>query len=83
MDLAGYVESLAAHGRYHFTPQEAEKALGSSPIAVRSAIRRLRLKGAVAMPLRGFLLAIPPEYRKLGCLPPEQFIPYLMEPTFP
>lgn len=31
------------------------------------------------MPFRGFYLVIPPEYRALGCLPPDQFVPQLME----
>jgi len=70
MDLAEFVESLVARGRYHFTPKDVEKALGSSPVAVRFAIRRLRKKGGLAMPRRGFLVGVPPEYRKLGCLPP-------------
>ncbi len=30
------------------------------------------------MPLRGFYVIITPEYRKLGCLPANQFIPTLM-----
>jgi predicted transcriptional regulator of viral defense system len=79
VDLADYVNKLAAHGRYHFTPKEAEKAISVSPIAIRSAIRRLRKRGIVAMPRRGFLLILPPEYRELGCLPPEQFVPQLMD----
>ena len=31
------------------------------------------------MPARGFHVIVPPEYRRLGCLPAEQFIPQLME----
>ncbi len=31
------------------------------------------------MPFRGFHVIVPPEYRSLGCLPPEQFVPQLME----
>ncbi|MDT8422263.1 MAG: type IV toxin-antitoxin system AbiEi family antitoxin [Desulfuromonadales bacterium] len=30
------------------------------------------------MPLRGFYVIVPPEYRSLGCLPAEQLIPDLM-----
>jgi hypothetical protein len=29
--------------------------------------------------MRGFHVIVPPEYRSLGCLPPEQFAPALME----
>ena len=31
------------------------------------------------MPHRGFWVVVPPEYRALGCLPAEQFVPQLME----
>lgn len=31
------------------------------------------------MPFRGFHVIVPPEYRNLGCLPPDQFVPQLME----
>lgn len=79
MDISSYIDSLAAGGRYHFTTAEAVAALSSSPIAVRAAIRRLRVKARVAMPFRGFHLIIPPEYRVLGCLPADQFVPQLME----
>jgi predicted transcriptional regulator of viral defense system len=79
VDISSYIDSLAGRGRYHFTTAEAVAALSSSPIAVRAAIRRLRGKARVAMPFRGFHLIIPPEYRALGCLPADQFVPQLME----
>jgi predicted transcriptional regulator of viral defense system len=79
MDISTYIDDLAARGRYHFTTSEAIAALGSSPVAVRAAIRRLREKVRVAMPFRGFHLIVPPEYRTLGCLPADQFVPQLME----
>lgn len=79
MDINGYIEELAARGRYHFTTAEAIAAVGSSPVAVRAAIRRMREKTRLAMPFRGFHVIIPPEYRALGCLPADQFVPQLME----
>jgi predicted transcriptional regulator of viral defense system len=79
MDIADFVDQLAAKGRYHFVTAEAVAALGSSPVAVRAAIRRLRDKARVAMPHKGFHVIVPPEYRSLGCLPPDQFVPQLME----
>lgn len=75
---AAYITDLAASGRYHFTTAEAARSLGSSPVATRAALRRLAAKGAIASPQRGFHVIVPPEYRRLGCLPPEQFIPQLM-----
>ena len=70
---------LAANGRYHFTTAELRSALGASAAAARLALSRLARKGQVASPARGFYVIVPPEYRRLGCLPPDQFIPALME----
>ena len=78
MELYYYIQDLASKGRYQFITQEAIDALDSSPDAVRAAIRRLRDKGHLATPSRGFHLVVPPEYRVLGCLPAEQFVPQLM-----
>jgi predicted transcriptional regulator of viral defense system len=74
-----YVSDLAAQGRHDFTLDEAVAALGGSRPAVRAALRRLRVDGKVTAPARGFWLVVPPEYRRVGCLPPEQFVPRLME----
>jgi len=79
MLIAHYIDSLLAQGIYCFTGLEAVEALGSGVVATRAALRRLRHKGAVAMPFRGFYVILTPEYRKLGCLPANQFIPALME----
>lgn len=73
-----YITDLAASGRYHFTTAEAARALGVSLVATRAALRRLAAKGSIASPARGFHVIVPPEYRRLGCLPAEQFIPQLM-----
>ncbi len=79
MDIGSYVDDLVGTGRYHFTTGDAASALGSSLEAVRAAIRRLRAKGRLATPHRGFHVVVPPEYRGLGCLPAEQFVPQLMQ----
>lgn len=79
VDIASYIDALAAKGRYHFTTAEAVAALGCSPATAQAAIRRLRAKARVAMPFRGFHLIVPPEYRALGCLPADQFVQKLME----
>ena len=74
-DLVG---DLAARGRYHFTSSEVRSALGVSEAAARQALSRLAAKGEIASPARGFYVIVPPEYRRLGCLPADQFIPALM-----
>lgn len=75
-----FVENLAASGTYHFTSAELKSALGDvSNSAANQALRRLAIKGQVASPARGFHVVVPPEYRRVGCLPPEQFVPALMD----
>ena len=44
-----------------------------------AALNRLAKQGAIASPVRGFYVVVPPEYRSLGCLPAEQFVPALMK----
>jgi predicted transcriptional regulator of viral defense system len=74
-----YVAALAAAGRYGFTSGEAREALGASADAVKLALNRLIRHQMIASPARGFYVVIPPEYRLLGCLPADQFIPALMQ----
>ncbi len=76
---AQYVLALAARGRNHFTTTEAVASLGGSVPAVRAALRRLKAKGEIADPHQGFYVIVPPEYRRLGCLPADQFVPQLMQ----
>ena len=73
------IADLAARGRYHFTSSELRSALGVSEAAARQALSRLAAKGEIASPARGFYVIVPPEYRRLGCLPADQFVPALME----
>ena len=69
---------FAANGRYHFTMAEMRAALGVSEAAARLALGRLARKRLIASPARGFYVILPPEYKRLGCLPADQFIPALM-----
>ena len=73
------IADLAARGRYHFDSSELRSVLGVSEAAARQALSRLATKGEIASPARGFYVIVPPEYRRLGCLPADQFIPALME----
>ena len=74
-----FVSSLMSKGHYTFTVAQAAEGLSQSLVATRAALRRLAKKGEIAMPYRGFWVIVPPEYRSIGCLPPDQFIPQLME----
>ena len=74
-----FLENLASSGRYHFTSAEAQAALALSKSATAMALNRLARREAIASTARGFYVIVPPEYRRLGCLPAEQFIPALMK----
>ena len=73
-----FVEQLAARGRYQFSSADARGALGVSAAASKMALGRLARQNLIASPARGFYVIVPPEYRSLGALPAEQFIPALM-----
>jgi predicted transcriptional regulator of viral defense system len=73
-----FIDGLMASGRYSFSSSDAKDALKSSPDAVKRALARLAKQGFIASPARGFYVIVPPEYRSLGCLPADQFIPDLM-----
>jgi predicted transcriptional regulator of viral defense system len=79
MSAAAYIEDIAARGHYHFTTGEFASETSSSESAARAALRRLRDKRLIATPYRGFHVIVPPEYRRIGCLPAEQFVPQLMQ----
>jgi len=76
--LVDFINAMAGKGRSSFSYKDIEKQIKSSSMAIKAALRRLQKKGEIAMPYRGFYVIVPPEYRALGCLPAEQFIPDLM-----
>lgn len=76
--LTHFVESLQARGVYVFSSAQAQEALGTSEIATASAVRRLKSKGRIVAPRRGFFIIVPTEYRSAGAPPPSWFIDDLM-----
>jgi predicted transcriptional regulator of viral defense system len=76
---AEIIDELAAQGRFSFSFAEMVERLDASPVAIRSALNRLKKKGLLALPYQEFYVILPPEHRARGCLPPQQFIPDLME----
>ncbi len=76
--MASWVEEQQASGRYVFTREDAETDLGGSVVAVQTALRRLKQKGLINSPRRGFYVIVPPEYRAAGCPPASWFIDDLM-----
>ena len=61
MPAKDFISQMMAEGRYCFSSREAESALGVGAVAARAALRRLRHKGDLAMPYKGFYVIVPPE----------------------
>jgi predicted nucleotidyltransferase/predicted transcriptional regulator of viral defense system len=76
--VAAYVDGLQAHGRYSFTRDEASRALPHSDVALEAALRRLKKRGRLAMPRRGFYVIVPTEYRESGAPPVSWFVDDIM-----
>lgn len=73
------IDEFAAQGRYCFTFAELVKRMDASPVAIKSALNRLKKKGVLALPYQEFYVILPPEDRARGCLQPQKFIPDLMD----
>jgi predicted transcriptional regulator of viral defense system len=73
-----WVERLQSAGRYTFSRSEAEALTGRSFVAAQSALRRLKQRGRIASPRRGFYVIVPAEYRVVGSPPASWFIDELM-----
>ena len=73
-----FVDELQAGGRYTFTRAEFEATGDRSGISVQAALRRLKKRGRVVSPRRGFYVVVPLEYSSAGCPPAAWFIDDLM-----
>ena len=72
------IDSKLAQGRAYFTKGESLSKLQQSPGAFSQAVMRLRRKGIVASPGRGFFLILRPEDRIIGAPDPAEWIDPLM-----
>ena len=79
MNVKKYIDDLASKGRYYFTLREIERDIEQSKGSIMVNLSRLKRAGEIASPARGYYIIIPLEYRALGSLPPDQFIPDLMK----
>lgn len=79
MNLKKYIENLISNGRYNFTLKEISEKLNLSLNSAKVGLSRLKKAGEIGSPARGYYIIIPLEYRSLGCLPPDHFIPDLMK----
>lgn len=76
--LTAFVDDLQARGCYTFTRAEVARAQERSPVALEAALRRLKERGRIASPRRGFYVLVPVEYRQAGCPPASWFVDNLM-----
>jgi predicted transcriptional regulator of viral defense system len=76
--MAAYVDRLQGSGRYSFSEADVAKVLGGSIVAQRAALRRLKKKGRIVSPRRGFFVIVPVEYGSAGSPPASWFIDDLM-----
>jgi len=76
--VGSFVDDLQAGGRYTFTRADVERAHDRSEIGTQAALRRLKQRGRVVSPRRGFYVVVPVEYRSAGCPPASWFIHELM-----
>lgn len=79
MKASHWLRQLAAAGRWTFSTTEAQHALGGTPIAVQAALRRLRKKGELLVPVRGFHVIVPRELQYRGVVPPDLYLAELLE----
>ncbi len=74
-----YIDYLTSQGEVSFTMQKMQNKMKITSKAAERAIYYLRKRGEIASPARGYYLILTPEFRQLGCLPPDYFIDDLMQ----
>jgi predicted transcriptional regulator of viral defense system len=77
-DVSSFADDLQASGRYTFSLADVQAALPASEVALEKALHRLKKRGRVVAPRRGFYVVVPTEYRAAGSPPPSWFIDNLM-----
>ena len=77
--LHDWIEALPGHGRYAFSRADAWSVSKVSSQAAGATLRRLKKRGQLSSPRRGFYVLVPPEYRAAGCPPASWFIDDLMK----
>jgi predicted transcriptional regulator of viral defense system len=76
--LASWVDELQAGGSYSFTGAEVAQEFPRSSATNESALRRLKHRGRIVSPRRGFFVVVPLEYREAGAPPPTWWVADLM-----
>ena len=73
-----YIDQLIGQGSIVFTIGQMQDDLGVTNKAARRMLDRLLCNKVVATPAKGYYLILTPEFRQLGCLPPNYFTDDLM-----
>ena len=73
-----YLKDMRAAGKRSFTLGELIHMTGKSRSNVLAAIYRQKKEGNVISPVAGLYVIVPPEYQKIGSLPPSLLIPLIM-----
>lgn len=76
--IAERIHERQAAGRYTISLEEIDRTMDGSRIAHQSAIRRLKERGRLVSPRRGFYVIVPPEYASTGSPPASWFVDDLM-----
>jgi len=77
--LKDYISKIRAEGYRSFTVANVAQDLKLSKSAVISKCKRLKDKGELLSPVKGFYVIIPPEYQAMGSPPVDELIPLLMK----
>jgi len=77
--LAAFLDEMQARGQYVFTRTDTATGGWRNERALHSSLRRLKEKGRVVSPRRGFHVLVPVEYRSAGSPPASWFIDGLMK----
>ena len=81
LSIPEQIDKLQAQGRYWFSYSSLASISGKTEKAVERAVSRLRHRGAIANPRKGFYVIVPPEYRSMACLPATWFVDDMMKFT--
>ncbi len=77
--MRDWTEFLLSEGRFTFMLDEVRAIFPeTNDDSVRTSLHRLSNRGRVISIFRGFYIIIPPQYSKMGVLPPELFVDQLM-----
>ncbi len=75
MKASDQISKLAAQGRYHFSTREIAQIMGVPLATVRAALRRLKQRGLIATPYRGFRRCLMRRFRRFDVF---SWLPFIL-----